>query len=99
MKAIEATPKTVAQQVAAHIGVLRVAEPFIAWQAELMCSCIPIMTIERGGTGITMTTSYPPNVQEAIDRIATMCKQAVSLYLRQEGFAPPDSAPKCDAIS
>lgn len=99
MKSIDAVSKTIEQQMAARIGAQRVAEPFMAWYAELMRLSATTVVMVRHGDTVTMTTSWPPEVQEAMDRCTSLCKQAVSQYLRQEGFTLSDSVTNIDAIS
>lgn len=71
-------------------GVQQVIQPYMRRKLEVMEVTIPVMTITRTEDGVTMTTSYPPGVQELFDRCDSMCRLAVAQYLRQEGYTLPE---------
>ncbi|NVZ19535.1 hypothetical protein HX794_07780 [Pseudomonas costantinii] len=72
-------------------GVQRVIQPYMRRKLDVMQLTVPTMTITRTADGVTMTTSYPPDVQEHFDRCDSMCREAVAQYLRQEGYTLPDA--------
>lgn len=74
-------------------GVQQVIQPYMRRKLDVMQVTMPVMTITRTEDGVTMTTSYPPDVQECFDRCDSMCRLAVAQYLRQEGYTLPDREP------
>lgn len=93
MNATQPIPKTIAQQMAARIEVARIAEPYIAQGVAILSVCLPIMEVSHQDGHVLIKTSYPPEVQAALDRIEALCKDAVGRYLRREGFVLPDQEP------
>lgn len=71
-------------------GVQQVIELFMRAKLDVMQFTVPTMTITRNDDGYTMTTSYPPDVQQHFDRCDSMCREAVAQYLRQEGYTLPE---------
>lgn len=72
-------------------GVQQVIQPYMQRKLEVMQLTVPVITSTRTDTGYTMTTSYPPDVQEHFDRCDSMCREAVAQFLRQEGYTLPDA--------
>lgn len=86
MNAIQAIPKTFAQQIAARAEVNRIAEPYIGRMLTILSLTAPTMTMTRHEGHVSIEVSYPPEVQGALDRIQALCKAAVHRYLDREGF-------------
>lgn len=86
MNATHALPKTIAQRIAARAEVNRIAEPYLRQMLTILSLTMPTMTITRHEGHVSITTSYPPEVQSAAERIQTMCLEAIQHYLVQEGF-------------
>lgn len=89
MNATQAIPKTIAQQVAARAEVSRIAEPYMQQMLSIMSLTVPTMTMIRHEGSVSIETSYPPEVQAALDRIQFTCKKAIGRYLQREGFILP----------
>ncbi|PMX29254.1 MULTISPECIES: hypothetical protein [unclassified Pseudomonas] len=86
MNATHALPKTIAQQIAARAEVIRIAEPYMGRMLTILSLTMPTMTMTRHEGHVSIETSYPPEVQGALDRIQVMCSEAVRRYLEREGF-------------
>ena len=86
MNATQAIPKTIAQQMAARAEVNRIAEPYMAQMLTILSLTVPTMTVTRHEGHVSIETSYPPEVQGALDRIQAMCGEAIRRYLLREGF-------------
>jgi len=87
MNATQAIPKTIAQQMAARAEVNRIAEPYMAQMLTILSLTVPTMTVTRHEGHVSIETSYPPEVQGALDRIQAMCSEAIRRYLLREGFS------------
>ena len=86
MTATQAIPKTIAQQIAARAEVNRIAEPYIGQMLTILSLTVPTMTVTRHEGHVSIETSYPPEVQGALDRIQALCKEEIRQYLEREGF-------------
>lgn len=86
MNATQAMPKTIAQQMAARDEVNRIAEPYMGRMFAILSMTAPTITMTRHEGHVSIKTSYPPEVQGALDRIQAMCKEAIRQYLEREGF-------------
>lgn len=86
MNATQAIPKTIAEQIAARAEVSRIAEPYMAQMLTILSMTLPTMTMARHEGHVSIETSYPPEVQAAIDRIQVTCSEAIRRYLEREGF-------------
>lgn len=91
MNAIQ--PKTFVECMAARAEAARIAEPYIAQGVAILSACMPTMEVSNLDGHVLIKTSYPPEVQAALDRIEALCKDAVGRYLRREGFTLPDQEP------
>ncbi|MBC3233992.1 hypothetical protein [Pseudomonas lurida] len=81
--------KTIAQMVAAQLEVNRIVEPYMQQMIGITSCIVPTMTVTRHEGHVSIATSYPPEVQGALDRIQAMCREAVHRYLEREGFTMP----------
>ena len=78
-------------------GVQQVIQPFMQAKLEVMQLTMPTMIITRNDDSFTMTTSYPPEVQQHFDRCDSMCRDAVVQFLRQEGYTLRDTGDEARA--
>lgn len=74
-------------------GVQQVIQPYMQRKLEVMQLTMPIITTTRTDTGYTLTTSYPPEVQDHFDRCDSMCEEAVAHYLHKWGYTIEDEDP------
>lgn len=72
--------------MAARAEVNRIAEPYMAQMLTILSLTVPTMTVTRHEGHVSIETSYPPEVQGALDRIQAMCGEAIRRYLLREGF-------------
>lgn len=86
MNATQALPKTIAQQIAARAEAIRIAEPYMRKMSYFLSLTAPTMTMTLHEGHISIETSYPPEIQGALDRIQAMCKEEIRRYLEREGF-------------
>lgn len=71
-------------------GIRQVIQPYMQRKLYVMQVTLPDMTITRTEDGVTMITSYPPDVQAHFDLCDSMCRRAVAEYLRREGYTLPE---------
>lgn len=83
MNATQAIPKTIAQQIAARAEVNRITEPYMGQMLTILRLTAPTMTMTRHEGHVSIVTSYPPEIQGALDRIQAMCKEAIRQYLER----------------
>lgn len=71
--------------------VQKIIQPYMRAKLEVMQLTVPTMIITRNDDSFTMTTSYPPEVQQHFDWCDSMCRDAVAQFLRQQGYTHRDT--------
>lgn len=77
--------------------VQQIIQPYMRAKLDVMQRTIPTMTATRHDDHFTITTSWPPEVQQHMDRCDRMCEQAVANFLQQRGYTLRDNGDEARA--
>ena len=81
MRGEEYTKSASASRARAFVLAQGVTEPYMRHALAILSCSIPVMTMYRTDDGVVLTTTWPPEVQAALEELSRLAKDAVDAAL------------------